>query len=374
MRTSVLPFTAVMASLAIGTTLSNANAQTAPASPSGPPADAKALVAAPTDTIDAPKIEKPTDGTSASIAAGGLMTTGNSYMLAGTANGAYERRFGDNSVGGAVIANYGESRPPGGENRATAQNIQAKLRYDRFLTENTTAFLMATGRSDRFQGIEFRLNIDPGVKYLFVNQPTAALWGEAGYDFQYDVRRDDARFNSDGTPVSTPVPDKDVTSHSTRLFVGTKYAFNSDVTFKAGVEYLQSIVNSEYDSNSDRWRLNFDALVAAKLRGGLALGVGFGAHFDHAPLPGKEQLDTSTNLSLIYSFADPAPKKDDCPVIIDPNAPPPPPPSSPEGGAPMTAPASANPPPPAPMSANPPPPAPMSANPPAPAPAPEGQR
>ena len=230
---------------------------------------------------------------------------------------------------------------------------------------------MATGRSDRFQGIEFRLNIDPGVKYLFINQPTAALWGEAGYDFQYDVRRDDARFNSDGTPVSTPVPDKAATSHSTRLFVGTKYAFNSDVTFKAGVEYLQSIVNSEYDSNSDRWRLNFDALVAAKLKGGLALGVGFGAHYDHAPLPGKEQLDTSTNLSLIYSFADPAPKKDDCPtIVIDPNAPPPPPPP----GAPGTYPASGNPPPPpAPMNgAVPPPPPPMPGNPPAPPPFPPG--
>lgn len=243
-------------------------------SPKGPEADIKPLVAAPKDPGDAPTFTKPKDGSSATVSAGALMQTGNSYMLAGTANGAYERQFGDNSVGVAGIGNYGESRPPGGDNRATTQNIQGKLRYDRYLTDDLTAFMMVTGRSDRFQGIEFRLNLDPGVKYLFVNQGTTAVWGEAGYDFQYDVRRDDARENG---AIS-----KTDSDHAARLFAGFKYAFNSDVTTKAGIEYLQSVIDSS------KYRVNFDALIAAKLRGGLAMGVGFSARYDHAPLPGKD--------------------------------------------------------------------------------------
>ncbi len=296
------------------------------------PADTKPLVAAPKDPADAPTIAKATDGSSATASAGALMTTGNSYMLAGTANGAYERRFGDNSLGAAGIGNYGESRPQGGANHPTTENIQGKLRYDRYLTDDFTAFMMLTARSDRFQGVEFRLNVDPGVKYLFVNENTTAFWGEAGYDFQYDVRRDDARQDQDssgkllvdaaGQPV---LVNKTATDHSARLFAGVKYAWNSDVTSKAGVEYLQSVIDS------GRYRVNFDALVAAKLKGGLAMGVGFSARYDHAPLPGKEELDTSTSVNLIYSFADPSPKKDNCPCEPPPDPAPPstPPPAPP---------------------------------------------
>jgi len=342
----------------------SASAEGPAESPKGPEADYKPLGAAPKDGADAPSFAKPTDGSSATVSAGALMQTGNSYMLAGTANGAYERHFGDNSVGGSVLGNYGESRAPGESNRATTQNIQAKLRYDRYLTDDLTAFLMVTGRSDRFQGVEFRLNVDPGVKYLFVNQNTTAVWGEAGYDFQYDVRRDDARqdqssdgkplFNADGSPV---LVDKTATDHSARLFAGLKYAFNSDVTGKAGVEYLQSVVDrsGKDGSASGRYRVNFDALIAAKLRGGLAMGVGFSARYDHAPLPGKEELDTSTSLNLIYSFAEPAPKKDNCPCPDLPEGPPPGPPP----GNPPPPPPGANPPPPPPPGGNPPPPQPV---------------
>jgi putative salt-induced outer membrane protein YdiY len=337
---------ASLTAVSFATTLASSVRAEAPAeSPKGPQADIKAVVAAPKDPGDAPSFAKPTDGSSATASAGALMQTGNSYMLAGTANGAYERHFGDNSVGAAAIGNYGESRPPGGENRATTQNIQGKLRYDRYLTDDLTAFMMLTGRSDRFQGVEFRLNVDPGVKYLFLNQNTTAFWGEAGYDFQYDVRRNDARqdqdssgkplFNKDGSAV---LIDKTATDHAARLYAGFKYAFNSDVTTKAGVEYLQSVIDS------GRYRVNFDALVAAKLKGGLAMGVGFSARYDHAPLPGKEELDTSTSLNLIYSFADPSPKKDNCPCEPPPEAAPPapsagaPPPPPPEGAAPPTTP------------------------------------
>jgi putative salt-induced outer membrane protein len=299
------------------TTLVPAFAQSAPTG--APPAEAKAVVDAPKGPGDAPKIESKTDGTSITLSAGGQGSTGNSRLLALTANGAFDTRFDNNGIGASVLANYGRSAVPGQAVQTTTENVQGRLRYDRYIIEQASFFLLTTGRHDRFQGIDFRLNLDPGFKYLFVAEQTNAIWAEAGYDFQYDIRRDDALI--DPTGMQPPL-DKTAVDHSSRVFLGMRHGFNEQVTLSAGVEYLQSFVETT------RNRINFDTLFAAKVGAGLALGVGFGLRYDHAPLPGKEKLDTTTNVSLIYSYShtneEPAP----------PPAPPAPPPDS---SAPMPA-------------------------------------
>jgi putative salt-induced outer membrane protein len=247
--------------------------------------------------------------------------------LAITANGAFETRFDDNGIGVSALANYGRSAPPGQAVQTTTENLQGRARYDRYIVEKASFFLIGTGRHDRFQGLEFRLNLDPGFKYLFVAEQANAIWAEAGYDFQYDIRRADALID----PMNARPPlDKTAVDHSSRVFLGLRHAFNEQVTFASGVEYLQSFMAST------RNRINFDALLAAKVGAGLAFGFGFGLRYDHAPLPGKEQVDTHTNVSLIYSFSQarevPAP-----PVAPPPSVPPaplPPPEAAPPTPAP----------------------------------------
>ncbi|HVJ17872.1 MAG TPA: DUF481 domain-containing protein, partial [Polyangiaceae bacterium] len=309
-----------------------------------PPPDAAALVSAPKAGAAAPEIEKELDATTVSLAAGGMMTTGNSRQLAATANGAVETRFGANGIGFSLLGNYARGAAEGEPTETTAENIQGRLRYDRYLIDRLSLFLINTGRRDRFQGLDFRYNLDPGVKYVFVQEPSTSLWGELGYDFQYDIRRDDARvvLDADGNPVIGPsgepeLVDKTATDHSARAFLGLTHAFNAEVTFAAGVEYLQSFVDSE------RARLNFDALLAAQLGGGLAFGLGFGARYDNAPLPGKEELDTTTTVSLIYAFssiaeprAEPEPVSPPCPRCPEPVAAPAPAPA-PAAPAPLPA-------------------------------------
>jgi putative salt-induced outer membrane protein YdiY len=293
-----------------------------------PPAEGAALVEGPKFDSDAPKEEKATNETTASVSAGGQFASGNSKLVAATANGKFDMRRGADGFGAALLANYGEGAPPGKPIETTAQNIQGRLRYDRFLIESTSLFLIGTGRHDRFQGLDFRLNVDPGAKYVFVRTDPTSFWGELGYDFQYDIRRDDAL---QPDPMVPPLA-KTATDHSARLFVGFKHAFNKEVTFVTGVEYLQSFVEAT------RARLNYDALFAAHVGGGLSLGVGFSARYDHAPLPDKKNLDTATTVSLIYAFSDvpeapPAPPE---PAVVKApeqpspatNPPPPPPPGS----------------------------------------------
>jgi hypothetical protein len=317
-------------------TLAQAQAP-APAPVGEVPPDATALVAAPKDAVTAPDIAKPLDGTTASLSAGGQLATGNSRLLALTVNGQYDSRWGMNGLGASLLGNYGQGVPPGSPVVETAENIQGRVRYDRYVLDNASLFLVNTVRNDRFQGLEVRYNLDPGIKYLLSSAETNALWVEAGYDFQHDVRRDDARVQLDatGAPIpGAPLLDKTSTNHSLRGFVGFKHAFNQEVTLSTGLEFLQSMTDT-----SHRW-LNYDALFTAKVGAGLALGLGFSARYDSGPLPGKQDWDTSTTVSLIYAYSGASPPKTAAVPCIEP---PPPPPLGPP---PAAAPPPASPPPP----------------------------
>lgn len=336
MRTSLLM---VAGAAAVVLMASNALAQDAPsdapADPTGaPPPDAKALVSAPTSSADsAPTVDTdPKNTTTATVSAGGQWATGNSQLLAGTINGDLQLRRGMNGFGANVLGNYGQGAPGDKDSVLTSQNIQGRLRYDRYLLEKLSVFLILTGRYDRFQGLDFRLNVDPGVKYLFVNAKTTQLWGEAGYDFQYDIRRNADRVvytkDADGNQVPQVDPatgqvvllDKTHADHSARLFAGFKHAFNKEVSLTTGLEYLQSFVDST------AYRLNYDALVAANLGGGFSFGLGFTARYDHNPLPQKKDLDTTTTINLIYAFSDVPEPPPDCSKCKELEPPPPPPP------------------------------------------------
>jgi putative salt-induced outer membrane protein YdiY len=261
-----------------------------------PPKDLDKAAAGPAKPIDAPKLEKSPDGITASVSAGGLAASGNSRMVAFTGAGSFDLRTGDDGFGASLIGNYGESAPPGGDMVLTNESLQGRLRYDRYLLDEMSVFLLLTGRHDRFQGLAFRFNVDPGVKYLFVNRPSTTLWGELGYDFQYDIRTEDGREVRDDAGVLLETLDKTATDHSVRAYLGFRHSFNKEVTLSNGIEYLQSFIDS------NRYRMNYDLLFAANIWNGFAIGAGFNARFDNAPLPEKEKLDTQMTLSLVYAY------------------------------------------------------------------------
>ncbi len=344
-----------LALLAVGTLLlspSLARAQApAPIGAEAPPPDAKALVAGPGKPKDAPDIVKPSvDETNASLSSGGLITTGNSKTVALTLNGLFDLRRGNNGFLTGMVANYGESSPPGGVSTTSVQNIQGKLRYDRYFVDSLSGFLIATGRHDRFQGLAFRLNMDPGVKFIPFQDDVQKIWLEAGYDFQLDARnafgKGEETVDGKPTPPGTARLDATRTDHSARAYLGYRRAFNQSVTLSTGVELLQSFVKTDL-GNADT-RVNFDVNLAAKLDFGFSLGVGFSARYDRLPIKDKEKLDTSTTLSLIYAWTDAAPKKaekppcPDCPACPPPVAPPPA--ASPPVASPPAAPPTASPP------------------------------
>lgn len=261
-----------------------------------PPPDLEPVAAGPTAPAEAPDFDAAPQGTTLSAAAGGLSSTGNSRLVAATVNAAVDSRVGDNGFGASVVGNYGRGAAPGEPLRTTVENIQGRLRYDRYVLDDASVFMIATGRRDRLQGVAFRLNLDPGFKYLLINRRSTALWGELGYDFQYDRRTAEARLVLDDMGNVVDTLDPTATDHSVRSFVGFRQAFNDDVALSTGLEYLQSFIDT------NRFRLNYDLLFTARVAGAFSLGAGFTARYDNAPLPDKAKLDTTTSLSLVYSF------------------------------------------------------------------------
>ena len=241
--------------------------------------------------------EKVKDATELAIGAGAMASAGNSRMMALTANTQFRLRRTDNQLSIAAAANYSRTAPPGTPLETTVQNFQSKARYDRFFWTNWVAFFGTQARNDRFQGLDLRLQLDPGVGYYFVNDAKQLFWTELGYDYLRDIRRNEDRIVRDGTGVPTGlVLAKTNTVHSGRLFVGYDNQLNEAVTFTLGLEYLQGL------NHTSVRRFSGDAKLSSKLGGAFSLVTSVSLRYDGEPLPGKEKVDTVTALSLLYKL------------------------------------------------------------------------
>jgi putative salt-induced outer membrane protein len=238
--------------------------------------------------------EESKDAATLEVAAGGMVAAGNSRQLALTGSSKARLRRGASQARGVFAVNYAEGAAAKGENvDPTVSNLQGQLRYDFFFAPHWSAFLGVTARRDRFQGLDLRLNLDPGVAYHFIEEKERALWIEAGYDFQYDVRRDE---NLDAARAAGEPVEKTETRHSGRGFAGYDDAFNERVKITTGIEYIQSV------EALDTWRLNWDLGITSNIAGSFSTAVTLALKYDNQPLPGVEKLDAATSFNLVVSL------------------------------------------------------------------------
>ena len=238
--------------------------------------------------------EEAKDATELKLSLGGLFASGNSRLVAMTGSGRFRARRRDNQLSLAAAGNYSRGAPgPDEPMQATVQNLQGNTRYDRFLVPGVAAFLSLSARNDRFQGLDLRLNFDPGLAYYFIDQNKLQLWSEVGYDLQYDVRRGAnlRQAQADGVELN-----KTEVRHSARLFAGFSESLSAAITFNTGLEYLQGVPDTEY------WRLNWDAGLSSAIDNSLSIATTFSLRFDNKPLPDVEKTDTATAVSLVYQL------------------------------------------------------------------------
>lgn len=236
-----------------------------------------------------------TDATELTISAGTMQIGGNSRMIALTTAGRFRYRRSENQLTAAAAANYGRTAPVGGSWETSVENAQGLVRYDRFL-DSITVFFATQARNDRFQGLDLRLQLDPGVGYYFVNKADRLLWTEAGYDLLYDIRRKDALSVFDDSGALLETLDRTKTVHSARGFVGAEITLSDTARWNAGLEYLQSVTEGK------TFRINGDTGLTLKVAGKLSVSMSLSARYENDPLPGKEKLDTVTSLSLVYGL------------------------------------------------------------------------
>lgn len=234
------------------------------------------------------------DTTELELSAGGVTAIGNTRSVAITNAGKFRLRRGDNQLSMQTAANYAKaaaSRDEGME--TTVGNVQGRIRYDRFLTENLAAFLATSLRHDTFQGLDVRLNIDPGFAFYFIDEKLHQFWTELGYDLQYDVRTQDAiaAARADGIVV-----DKTQTRHNGRAFVGYQNSINPNVSLTTGFEYLQAVPETE------NFRLNWDVSLSSNVGGAFSVATSFTLKYDNNPLPEVQNTDAVTAVSLVYKL------------------------------------------------------------------------
>jgi len=232
------------------------------------------------------------DATELEISAGGLASAGNSRSIAATTAGKFRLRRGADQVGAGVAANYAESQVTKGEGlQTTVENFQGKVRYDRFLAGSFVVFGSVSARHDRFQGLDLRINLDPGFGYYFIDEEKQQLWLEAGYDFQHDIRRDEA--------IQDALADnyflgKTQDRHSARAFVGYSSELSDTVKVATGLEYLQGF------NPATNYRFNWDGSVTSAVGKSFSIATAVSVRYDHNPIPDVENTDIITSISLVY--------------------------------------------------------------------------
>jgi putative salt-induced outer membrane protein len=306
MKARTIGALAAIFSLALAANGSAAHAEDAPL-----PAETLKAKTATTGTTDVakggfatgaiPADDDPRQATDASIGAGGLFSSGNARTVAITSLGKLKLRRDEHQFTALAAANFARAGKKGETVDTTVENYQGMLRYDYFLTNSVALFLQSSARHDRFQGLDLRLNIDPGVSYYFINTKKQQLRIEGGYDFQYDVRRDASRVQTPdptaaaGSPA-LPLLDKTKAQHNGRLFLGYDNKLYDAVSFVSGLEYLQSVERSE------TYRLVFDVGLKSSIGGNFAVATTYTMRFENEPLPTVEKTDSIASVNLVYTL------------------------------------------------------------------------
>jgi putative salt-induced outer membrane protein len=249
----------------------------------------------------APPPKESMDATELNLAAGGIFNTGNSRSIAVTGMGKFLLRRSIHQFTAGVAGNYGQAALASRDDPATADidesdirrtvsNVQGQVRYEVFFHERFSAFLMTTARYDEFQGLDLRLNVDPGIAMYAIQQEKHKLWFEVGYDYQLDVRRVEALREAE--IIAMEDLERIRQNHAARLFGGYTNNLSKYVTFDTGLEYLQSFLIG-------RWfRFNWVNALSVQINNRFSLATTFTLRYDNLPLPGIQKLDTVTAVLL----------------------------------------------------------------------------
>ena len=176
-----------------------------------------------------------------------------------------------------VAAQFNRAEQDGAK---TAERYHAGVRGTRTLTDRWDAFAGVAAEQDEFAGIDMRSVVEAGAVYKALLGPRHTL------DLDFAVTWTD----EDRLP-----PDVDDSWVGALLGADYDFAFSENATFSQHVRFFPNL------DNSGDWRADSVTALTAALNQHLAMRLSYEIRYRNEPLDGKDDSDTTTKASLVWS-------------------------------------------------------------------------
>lgn len=261
-----------------------------PPPPAGPPPEPGSF--AEKVVYEPPKHD---DVTTLTASGGGALNGGNTNSYAVNVGANFQLIRQPHGFSAYVAFAYGVADLPDDDSdnlEPIVRNLNAKARYDFFVSRMDALFLATVFRWDPFAGIDRRNQGQVGYLRYFLRQDKHRFWGEVGYDLTSDNYGP-----VEGKPDAALPPEENVLVHSARLFAGYDNQLNAALTYLGGLEALFNVEKSK------DVRLNFSNALRSAIAGNFSLELKLTLAFDNVPATSDaKKLDTTLLINLLYQL------------------------------------------------------------------------
>jgi putative salt-induced outer membrane protein YdiY len=236
------------------------------------------------------KAINPKDGWSGSVLAGLIVSRGNSNTDNANAEFHVEKRRVDDrfTAGGAYL--YGRQRDPNtGDKTTTADNWNARAKYDYFFSPRLYAYGNVKAEKDNIAHLDLRLTPGGGVGFQAVDRPDFKASVEAGLTYVYE------KFDAPESASTTEFRDHNE-YFSGRLAYKVEKRFGDRVTLFHNAEYLPSF------QDVGDYLVNADGGMRVGITGKLFVEYKLTLTYDAFPAPGASNTDLRHLLSVGWQF------------------------------------------------------------------------
>lgn len=229
-----------------------------------------------------------------SVLAGFTHNAGNTQSWLATAGTRFRLVRDIHAVTSEGVFNMGQAGDPLVD---TARNINAKLRYELYMTRMDALFAAEIFRWDTFAGLDSRFQTQLGYQRHFIRAEKHRLWAEAGYDLTLDNYNYE---RVDQIAGMSPDPDTRLRTdaiHAARVMLGYNNELNESVLLLTEVEALFNVEVPE------DVRINYTLGLRSTLAENLKAELNFTLRFDNdVPSNDIKKIDTLTQINLIYAL------------------------------------------------------------------------
>ena len=186
-----------------------------------------------------------------------------------------------------------ETSPTARQNKQTAENWSATVRFEKIITPKTfNAFLAHGWRGDLFQGIRQAHSTDVGAKYFWMNSTSLKFFSTLGYRYTRELLKAAAK---SGVGVGDRISPE---YHYLLATSQVDYAYSKSFAVGLMVEYTPSVTDFAEDQ-----RVNFSPYLTSVLTDMFSLKVAYAGNYRSLPaVTGNEYLDFTFTTSLLAKF------------------------------------------------------------------------